>query len=44
MLRFDRMVLTSCSLDFVGGPFSPRLSDPIQLGPFLLHTLSSGER
>ena len=44
MLWFDGMVLTSCSLDFVGCPFSPLLPEPVQLGPFLLHTLGSGER
>src|SRR6266851_273928 len=44
MLRFDRMVLTSGPLDFVGGSFSPLLPGPIQLGPLVLHTLGGGER
>jgi len=29
MLRFDRLVLTSSPLDFVGGSFAPRLSESI---------------
>jgi len=44
MLRFNCLVLPCCALDFVGGSFSPLLPDPIQLSPFLLHTLSGGER
>ena len=44
MFRFDRLVLTSCSLDFVGGSFSPLLPEPIQFGALLLQTLGGGER
>jgi hypothetical protein len=44
MLRFDGMDLSSGPLDFVGGSFAPLLPEPIQLGPFLLHPLSSSER
>jgi hypothetical protein len=29
MLRFDRMILTGCSLDFVGCSFSPLQPEPI---------------
>jgi hypothetical protein len=44
MLRLDHLVLTSRPFDFVGGSFAPRLSEPIQLGTLLLHTLCGGKR
>jgi hypothetical protein len=44
MLRFDRLVLTSSPLDFIGGSFSPLLPEPIQLGALLLQTRGGGER
>jgi len=44
MLRFDRLELSSCPLDLVGGSFSPLRPVQIQLGALVLHTLSSGER
>jgi hypothetical protein len=44
MLRFDRMILTSSPLDFVGGSFTPVLEDAIQLSTLLLQTLGGGKR
>jgi hypothetical protein len=44
MLRFDRLVLTSGPLDFVGGSFSALLPEPIQFGALLLQTRGGGER
>jgi hypothetical protein len=44
MLRFNRVILASRSLDFIGGSFSPRLSEVIQLGALLLQTLRGSER
>jgi hypothetical protein len=44
MLWFNGLVLTRCSLNFVGCSFSPLLPQPIQLGPLLLYPLSSRER
>src|SRR5205085_1898710 len=44
MFRFDRLVLTSGPLDFVGGSFAPLLPEPSQLGTLLLHPFGGGER
>jgi len=44
MLRFNRMVLTSRSLDVIGGSFSPLRPVAIQLGTLLLQSPGGGQR